>query len=1526
MKKQLVLLFLLFYAFTSFCQVKNDRLQNAKFKKNSTELFDKGNLARINFEKLQLNFTSMELDSAGYPKRFACKASSSTNNQNKIAYWEQHLTSLLGLSDEKGISYQKVTEAYDIQGVWHAKFDQFYNGLPVEGGQYFIHEFLDQQVLGHGRILLPDSGIEATIFVDDLKKYAENFFSSKFSTVGKMDLSSFQLTNWFNSNNKSWHLIYKTSILYNEFENWMVYIDARTGLVLKYLKTQCSFHAEDGPCTPINNMKYLECNQKFNLQYHSSDFALAGGETTIAKDLNGVDRTINVWREGADVYLIDASKPMFKAGQFQLSNPIGAIWTLDAKNSFNPFPGKDQISSKTNNFTTVSVSAHHNAGAVYDYFYNTHGRNSIDGKGTTITSYVNFGLNYVGAFWANGTIHYGNGNVSKGYYQFAKGIDISAHEISHGVIDATAGLEYDAETGAINESFADIFGVLVDRSDWTLGEDIIVPGHPIRPTGVERNMADPNQGLPKDSFRIGWQPKHVNQQYHGLEDAGGVHWNSGIPNHAFYLFVQGLIASAGNEEAAKQQAEKIYYHALNYYLTRQADFKDLRAAIEQSCKDLYANNTNVLNSAMTAFEQVGITSSNNPGGGLFDFSEKDLPVNPGTEFVVCTRFNVNANRNEGVYIRDLTTQSFQQLSNLNIVSKPSVTDDGSDIYFVATDLKVYRLRYNPNTFKYDQSLLIDNPVYRNVSVSKDGRFIGLLELPTQNNNKLKVRDLLTQEERIFTLTNTDLQVGLQSSTVTQIGSMDFDPSGQYIMYDCFSTNVIVGGNSFQQWDIGVIRFWDVVIDQFGDGAIEKLFRAPLADISNDVVYQFRNPVFSKNSPYVLAFDFYLTDFGNQTYAGSFGIVGTNIERGELKYIQQKRVGLAYPNYSMEDDSLSFDDGFQTPTRPTRIHTVGLAASKIDSSGTSSRFLNGYRWASRFGNGKRKLINYFPHAVEDHFVTDEDQLLSTSVVTNDLPSNDGSNTWKLKGANGGALKGTVTMMPDGKFEYKPDANYFGTDQFKYILCDVDSDCSEATVFIVINSINDIPIAVSDNFITNEDQDFNGDVSTNDQACIDGGNKWKLKGSNGGALKGVVSMDVDGKFNYKPEPDFHGQDEFSYTLCDVDGDCSEALVKIVINSTNDFPTAISDNFSLDEDQELNADVALNDQASPDGGNQWKLKGSNGGSLKAIVTMGLDGKFNYKPVANYYGMDEFTYELCDVNNDCSQTTVKIVINSVNDFPIAKEDNYSSDEDQELIGNVNSNDVLSPDGGNLWKLKGANGGAQKGVVILNSDGQFSYKPEANYFGTDQFVYQLCDGEQDCSEALVNIVINSVNDLPVAANDQFSTKQNLTLIGDVSLNDVSSGDGGNLWLLVGTNGGAVNGTVSLDPLGTFNYQPKLDFVGMDEFQYKMCDTDPDCVTAKVFIKVEPSVGIKEELDPVKISLSPNPFQDKLIIKIDSKTNSVVKLAFLNVLGQSIDQEDFTFNSGQQIINLNTYELNEGIYLLRIQIENRMHVFKLLKK
>ena len=109
-----------------------------------------------------------------------------------------------------------------------------------------------------------------------LKNTLRFFYFKIFSSGKKWIFSRFQLTYWFNSNNKSWHLIYKTSILYNEFENWMVYIDARTGLVLKYLKTQCSFHAEDGPCAPINNIEYLENCSKFNLQYHSSDFALAG--------------------------------------------------------------------------------------------------------------------------------------------------------------------------------------------------------------------------------------------------------------------------------------------------------------------------------------------------------------------------------------------------------------------------------------------------------------------------------------------------------------------------------------------------------------------------------------------------------------------------------------------------------------------------------------------------------------------------------------------------------------------------------------------------------------------------------------------------------------------------------------------------------------------------------------------------------------------------------------------------------------------------------------------------------------------------------------------------------------------------------------------------------------------------------------------------------------------------------------------------------------------------------------------------
>ena len=104
--------------------------------------------------------------------------------------------------------------------------------------------------------------------------------------------------------------------------------------------------------------------------------------------------------------------------------------------------------------------------------------------------------------------------------------------MTHGVVEKTANLEYQDESGALNESFADVFGAMIDRDDWKMGEDVMQPG--VNPNNALRDLQDPHNGVSSNSSW--WQPKHTDEQYTQSDDNGGVHINSGIPNHAFYLF------------------------------------------------------------------------------------------------------------------------------------------------------------------------------------------------------------------------------------------------------------------------------------------------------------------------------------------------------------------------------------------------------------------------------------------------------------------------------------------------------------------------------------------------------------------------------------------------------------------------------------------------------------------------------------------------------------------------------------------------------------------------------------------------------------------------------------------------------------------------------------------------------------------------------------------------------------------------------------------------------------------------------
>ncbi|MFQ5857273.1 MAG: M4 family metallopeptidase, partial [Anaerolineae bacterium] len=224
------------------------------------------------------------------------------------------------------------------------------------------------------------------------------------------------------------------------------------------------------------------------------------------------------------------------------------------------------------------LNAHKFAGDTYDYYSATHGRDSFDNKGATLIATVHYGVNYQNAFWNGTQMVYGDG--------FASANDVVAHELTHAVTEHTANLVYQYESGALNESFSDIFAAMVDPEDWLMGEDL--------PTGAIRSLASP------PAFG---DPEHLDQYNTTCLDNGGVHTNSGIPNKVAYLVSEAL---------GRPTAEQILYRTLTYYLTSNSEFNDARAGAVQAAQDLFGADSEAVKETTAAFGAVGLDGVRTP--------------------------------------------------------------------------------------------------------------------------------------------------------------------------------------------------------------------------------------------------------------------------------------------------------------------------------------------------------------------------------------------------------------------------------------------------------------------------------------------------------------------------------------------------------------------------------------------------------------------------------------------------------------------------------------------------------------------------------------------------------------------------------------------------------------------------------------------------------------------------------------------------------------------------------------------------
>ena len=247
--------------------------------------------------------------------------------------------------------------------------------------------------------------------------------------------------------------------------------------------------------------------------------------------------------------------------------------------------------------------AYNHSGTTYDFYKKIFNRNSLDDRGMTLVSSVHLGRKYNNAFWNGEQMAYGDGDGVI-FIRFTKSLDVVGHELTHGVVTHTCNLDYRNESGALNEHFADVFGSLVKqwkrkhtaaKADWLIGPDLMGPGTKARSlrTFKEGPAYENDPILGSDP-----QPKHLKDKYSGGADSGGVHINSGIPNHAFYL----LATSLGGY--AWEKAGRIWYQTM-LALTPSSAFDDMVERSTQVSGGLFGAGSTEEKAVTKAWKSVG---------------------------------------------------------------------------------------------------------------------------------------------------------------------------------------------------------------------------------------------------------------------------------------------------------------------------------------------------------------------------------------------------------------------------------------------------------------------------------------------------------------------------------------------------------------------------------------------------------------------------------------------------------------------------------------------------------------------------------------------------------------------------------------------------------------------------------------------------------------------------------------------------------------------------------------------------------
>ena len=557
-----------------------------------------------------------EVNSNGIPNLITFKENSNIKNSNSTQIFKDQL----GLKAQQSLN--SISTEIDDLGFNHEKFQLFHKGVKVEFATYSIHSKQGKVTSMSGEFYnIPDVSNAPQISAQDAFIMAKNYTGAKSymwentveaesikyqipvgelvflpiidAEVKKQDFDNVKLAYKFD--------IYAT----NPVSRGDLYIDANTGEILFYNATikHLGEHAHGAKTTKTAFTKNIEKPQSFDMFKNTSLVVAANAATRYSGT-----QQIQTLLSGSSYILSDITR----GGGAQTYNMKKGTNYSTAVNFTDVDNNWTATEFNNTNKDNAALDAHWGAEMTYDYFSVKHTRNSYNNAGAKINSYVHYSSNYNNAYWDGSRMTYGDGSGTGGFNALTS-LDVAAHEIGHAVCSNTANLAYQKESGAMNEGFSDIWAACVEfyaaptKQPWLIGEDIEMrSGHV-----ALRSMSNPNsEGQPDTYGGTYWiNPNCTPTQ---TNDYCGVHTNSGVMNHWFYILSIGKsgtndIGNAFNVTGITiDKAAKIAYRTEANYLSANSTFANARTGSIQSAIDLYGAGTPEVIATTNAWYAVGV--------------------------------------------------------------------------------------------------------------------------------------------------------------------------------------------------------------------------------------------------------------------------------------------------------------------------------------------------------------------------------------------------------------------------------------------------------------------------------------------------------------------------------------------------------------------------------------------------------------------------------------------------------------------------------------------------------------------------------------------------------------------------------------------------------------------------------------------------------------------------------------------------------------------------------------------------------